>query len=148
MYFNNIKIVISHLIISFVLSSTASATSTSSQTLGVSANSVDVWTFNCPNTYYAEVYVTDLLPDNPPALLQVVLGKYGYNSAQATDVIPSPSGENPTISSPYIGSGIIIIDSIVYGQSQGGDYTMVIKKTAGAQRVIELKLDVRNPQLL
>jgi hypothetical protein len=76
------------------------------------------------------VYVTDLLSDNPPALLQVVLGKYGYNSAQATDVNPSPSGENPTISSPYIGSGIIIIDSTVYGQSQGGDYTMVIKKTA------------------
>ena len=100
--------------------SPALATSTGLQALGGSVNAIDVWTFTCPAGVgvRARANVFDVAPINNPAFMQVVLGKAGFVSAQATDVLPVPFGEGG-VSSPT---------AQVIGGS--GLYTVAFKKTS------------------
>lgn len=98
--------------------SPALATSTGIQMLGTAKNAIDVWTFTCPGSMgRPQANVSDIAPDSPLTYMQVVLGKAGFGSSQATDVLPIPSGEGGA-ASPTV---------LVVGGS--GLYTVAFKKT-------------------
>jgi hypothetical protein len=104
------------LLVGIGAASPALATATAARALGVKANAIDVWTFDCPEGFpIGQARVQDLQATvNAAAKMQVVLSKDGTPTEQVTD--EDGDGGDQSVEATVNG-GI-------------GGYVMAFKKTA------------------
>ena len=108
------------LLVGIGAASPALATATAARALGVKANAIDVWTFDCPEGFpIGQARVQDLqATNNAAAKMQVVLGKNSNPTEQVTD--EDGDGGDRSVRAT-INDGI------------GGGYVMAFKKTADGE---------------